>query len=167
MSYRRQQNLKDLLVHRKHNSLFYKEKPGTFICGRQKCVMCKYVKEGPSFHNNDGSSTFNTKGRIACTTSNLVYGIFCRKCKKVLYVGETMQTLYQRHQQNLSRIRTGQQLDDLINHFRASNNHSLEDYKVFGVEKISKNDAYRKTREKFWISKLGTLKPRGFNVKSY
>ena len=58
-------------------------------------------------------------------------------------------------------------MDDLISHFRASNNHSLEDYKVFGVEKISKSDAYRKTREKFWISKLKTLKPHGLNVKSY
>ena len=83
-----------------------------------------------------------------------------------MYIGETMMTLYQRHQQNLSRIRTGAQQDDLIRHFRASNNHSLEDYQVFGVEKISKSDAYRKSREIFWIQKLSTLKPKGLNVKS-
>ena len=77
-----------------------------------------------------------------------------------------MQTLYQRHQQTLSRIRTGSQYDDLIRHFRASNRHKVEDYQMFGIEKIFKCDAYRKVREKFWIGKLGTLKPRGLNTKS-
>ena len=77
-----------------------------------------------------------------------------------------MTTIYQRHQHNLSRIRNGSQLDDLVRHFRPGNNHSIEDYQVFGVENISKDDGYRKTREIFWIGKLGTLKPRGLNTKS-
>ena len=108
ISFRRQQNLKDLLVHRKHNTRLYKEKHGTFQCGR-KCTMCKYLKEGSQFSNNGKTSSFATKGLITCTSVNLVYGVYCKRCRRVMYVGETMTTLYQRHQQNLSRIRTGSQ----------------------------------------------------------
>ena len=134
---------------------------------KQMChVRKEYIKEGEGFTNNIKTQQFSTKGQITCTSANLVYGVFCKRCNTVVYVGETMNTLYQRHQQNLSRIRTGSQLDDLVQNFRPNNNHTLNDYQVFGVESISKDDSYRKAREMFWISKLGTLKPRGLNTKS-
>ena len=95
-----------------------------------------------------------------------MYGIFCNKCEAVVYVGETKQTLYARHLSNFSRIRTSN-LDDVTGHFTINNLHSLENYEVFGIEKIYREDEYRKAREVFWISKLQTLKPRGLNTKSY
>ena len=76
-----------------------------------------------------------------------------------------MNTLYQRHQLNLSRIRTGRNLEPVSAHFR-NENHSIRDYGIIGIEKTNKNDEYRKTRELFWISKLKTWKPHGLNVKN-
>ena len=83
-----------------------------------------------------------------------------------MYVGETMTTLYKRHVQNFSKIRNGTNLDDLSYHFSTRNKHKLTDYQIVGIEKIYKEDTYRKTREQFWIKKLRTLKPLGLNTKS-
>ena len=77
-----------------------------------------------------------------------------------------MNSLYRRHIQNLSRIRNHTNLDDLTYHFSKKNNHDLTDYLIIGIEKIYKGDIYRKTREQFWMKKLKTLKPNGFNNKS-
>ena len=81
-----------------------------------------------------------------------------------MYVGETMNSLYQRHLQNFSRIRNNSNLDDLTHHFTRKNNHNLTDYLIIGIEKVFKDDIFRKTREHFWIKKLKTLKPHGFNT---
>ena len=69
--------------------------------------MCKHMKIGKLFGDSEGTHSYNTKGHISCMSANLIYGVFCKKCEAVVYVGETMQTLYARHQHNLSRIRTG------------------------------------------------------------
>ena len=67
-----------------------------------------------------------------------------------MYVGETGNTVYTRHQLNLSRIRTGRNSDDVTQHFRQVD-HSINDYKIFGVEKTWKTEEFRKIREQFWI----------------
>ena len=70
----------------------------------------------------------------------------CKKCIQVLYVGETKTTLYKRHVQNFSRINNRKTLDDLTKHF-TQDDHNLQDYEIIGIEKIYKEDSYRKTRE--------------------
>ena len=75
-----------------------------------------------------------------------------------------MNTLYQRHQLNLSRIRTGRNLKPVLAHFR-NENHSIRDYGIIGIEKTNTNEECRKTRELFWISELKTCTPLGLNVK--
>ena len=84
-----------------------------------------------------------------------------------MYVGETKTTLYKRHVQNFSRINNNKDLDDLTYHFTKNNQHSVHEYSIIGIEKIYKEDSYRKTREQFWIHKLRTLKPFGLNTKSH
>ena len=118
-----------------------------------------------SFLDNAGNS-YKVKGTITCTTYNVVYGIYCETCKKIVYVGETGNNLYQRHQLNLSRIRTGRNLDPLTSHFRSAG-HGTEDYKILGIERITKDEEYRKARELFWIKKINTIKPNGLNTKEY
>ena len=108
---------------------------------------------------------FNYKGLIKCDAKNLIYGIYCEKCKNMIYVRETINNLYQRHQLNLSRIRTGRNLEPVSAHFR-NENHSVRDYGIIGIEKTNKNEEYRKTREIFLINKLKTWKPLGLNVKN-
>ena len=118
-----------------------------------------------SFIDNSGNEYY-TKGSISCTTENVVYGVHCKKCEKLMYVGETMNSLYLRHVKKFSLIRNNTKIDDITYHFTNVNNHSLLDYQIVGIEKIFREDNYRKTREQFWIKKLKTLRPHGLNVKS-
>ena len=82
-----------------------------------------------------------------------------------MYIGETMTTLYKRHIQNFSRIRNAKDKDDITKHF-SSEGHELSHYKIIGIEKIFKDDIFRKTREVFWMHKLKTIKPLGLNCKT-
>ena len=151
-------------MHRKHNNLFYKTSNGTQPCG-YACALCPFMMSNDHFQDINGKKYY-TKGSISCDTNNIVYGIYCKKCDKAIYVGETMNTTYQRHQLNISRIRTGRNVDPVVAHFRQEN-HSVGDYNIFGIEKISKDTEYRKVRELFWINKLKTFKPFGINVKNH
>ena len=54
-----------------------------------------------------------------------------------------MTTLYKRHVQNISRI-NGKARDDVSIHF-TTKKHKLQDYSIVGIEKIHKDDSYRKT----------------------
>ena len=90
------------------------------------------MQEGLQFKNSEGTETYSTVGKICCTSQNLIYGIYCDDCQKVVYVGETKQTLYARHLKNFSRIRTSN-LDDVTGHFTSQNHHSLDNYKIFGI----------------------------------
>ena len=67
------------------------------------------------------------------------------------YVGETGNTLCQRHLQNLPRIRTGRNTDTLNEHFREST-HTINNYQIFGIEKCDKDEEFRKVGEEFWIN---------------
>ena len=52
--------------------------------------------------------------------------------------------------------------DPVAVHFNSAN-HSSEDLKIKGVEKVYGSGTYRKVRESFWIKKLNTLQPNGLN----
>ena len=43
--------------------------------------------------------------KINCRTSNVVYAVHCKKCKHIVYVGETETMLKDRIQNHLSDIR--------------------------------------------------------------
>ena len=75
-------------------------------------------------------------------TYDIVYGIYRETYKKIVYVGETGNIAYQTHILNLSRIRTGRNIDTLTSHFR-STNHSTKVYTFFGIEKNSQDEKYR------------------------
>ena len=82
---------------------------------------------------------------------------------KIVYVGETGDTLYQRHLLNLSLIRR-QANDPVALHF-CTNEHSVDDFTIIGLEKLYKDDMYRKNRENLWKKKLNTFYPYGINTK--
>lgn len=162
IAYKRNENLKDKLVHRKHNNQFFKHDNGTYRC-KKGCRICNNIKEGKEF--GDEKFKYYTKGNISCDTYNIIYGIFCKKCRRIVYVGETGNNIRIRHSLTISRIKTGRNLDPLSTHFR-NNGHSSGDLQIFGIEKINNEDLYRKTKEQFWINKLNTLQPNGINTKT-
>ena len=59
-------------------------------------------------------------------------------------VGQTGDTFYQRMSLNFSMIRTRKR-DNVAEHFY-SENHSVSDFMVIGIEKVFGVDTYRKVR---------------------
>ena len=142
--------------------MFFKQCNKCEPCGRN-CAICPYVRNTDSFTNFKGE-LFTVKNYINCLTANVVYALFCKQCQKFIYVGETGDTLYQRHLLNLSLIRR-QKSDPVAVHFN-SEKHSINDLEIVALEKICGDDTYRQTMEIFWMNKLRTYKPHGINTKT-
>jgi hypothetical protein len=81
----------------------------------------------------------------------VVYAVYCKRYERYIYVGETGDTMYQRHLLNLSRIRTKYN-DPLAAHFY-TNDHTVYDFSIMGLEKLYGNDQYRKIIENLWKNK--------------
>ena len=159
-AFRRDANLQDILIHSKHRKSFAKGKDGTQKCGRN-CVMCKHMAEDITHRSLDGKE-YTFKDKVNCKTSNIIYGIKCDHCGKIVYVGETGTSIYERFQNHLSSIRRMKD-DPVANHFQEGE-HMLRDVKIIGIEKMKTRDIhFRKVRESFWIQKLKTLTPQGLN----
>ena len=94
VSFRRDKNIKDILVHRKHNLQFYNKQNGCKRCWKN-CALCKYLLESTTFEDN-GRHTFMIQVNINCKSIGVIYWIFCTKCNRNIYVGQTGDTLYQR-----------------------------------------------------------------------
>ena len=96
----------------------------------------------------------------------MIYCIHCTKCSANIYVGQTGDTLYQRMLLNFSKIRTRKTEDPVAKHF-CEKKHSIEDFKVVAIEKVSGDKIYREVKESFWIKKLKTFEFPGLNTKIY
>ena len=94
----------------------------------------------------------------------MVYGVYCCKCSRYVYVGETGDTFYTRTANHLSAIRC--ERDDAVpKHFR-ENGHTQEDFRITGLERIRvPRKIFREEKERWWMEKLGTVQPRGLNKK--
>ena len=92
-SYRRDQNIRDILVHTSRKSQ-YGSPAGTYPCGTPRCRTCAHVSAttiiaGPR-HN------ITIREHFTCKSSNVVCCISCRHCP-VLYIGETGRMLTDEH----------------------------------------------------------------------
>jgi hypothetical protein len=58
-------------------------------------------------------------------TSNVVYAVHCKKCKHIVYVGETETMLKDRIQNHLSDIRTFKKYDKPINKIHKAQDQTL------------------------------------------
>jgi hypothetical protein len=76
-------------------------------------------------------------------------------------VGQTGDTFYQRMLLNFSMIRTRKH-DNVAEHFY-SENHSVNDLMVIGIEIFFGEDTYRKVRVVLDKKKLKTFSPLGLN----
>jgi len=162
VAFRRDCNLQDILVHKKHNRMFFRKPNMSGPCGAQRCAICPYMMTADNFTDPSGKK-YSVRNNVNCKSSNVVYAVNCRRCSRYVYVGETGGTLYQRHLLNLSRIRT-QHSDPVAVHFY-TDGHSMDDFQIMGLEKLSGSDEYRKTIEQLWKGKLRTYRPYGINVQ--
>ena len=168
ISYRRCNNLRDILVRATHRRPPPKT-PGAFRCNRSRCKTCPFITEGTTFY-----TFFSTNEQrqilhhISCSSSNLIYMIQCSRCK-VQYIGETKRQLSDRfgeHRRAIEKAITHRHIDQptaVSDHFILPG-HSINDIELIPLELIHSNrDSIRKAREAFLISKGKTLEPHGIN----
>ena len=128
-------------------------------------MICKRVYSG----NGKGREKKSYYDRsIGCKSHNVVYGIWCEGCRKVVYVGETGVSLYARAQNHLSSIRSVNPSVGLpVRRHFMTQEHSLDDLRVVGLERVWKGSVdYRRARERRWMSLMGTDGNGGLNVRS-
>jgi len=101
VAYRRDANLEDILVHKKHNKMFFRNPNRSGPCGAQRCAICPYMIDADSFEDA-ASKKYTVRNSVDCKSSTVVYAVFCERCQAYVYVGETGDTLYQRHLLNFA-----------------------------------------------------------------
>ena len=159
VSYRRDKNLRDFLVHSTSGS----QRPldaGSFPCRRPRCQTCQYITSQTVLHGPKRSHTI--QNRFTCQSENVVYCITCRRCT-TMYIGETGRRLRERFGEHLRSIRNRSPVLPVAEHFNSAN-HTIDEIRVCGVKQCSGSNTSRKRREMQLIFELGTLKPGGLNI---
>ena len=166
MAYRRDKNIKDLLVRTKLPSTT--KSPGTLPCNHHKCRTCTHIDPSTTVTNNNQS--FHINAHFSCSSSCLIYCISCKACG-MLYIGETSRQLNARFGEHLRNVEKKVHLQDAHKddpdstvslHFN-STGHTINDIQILGFSFASSDSIRRKTLEKRIIFKLGTLVPTGLN----
>ena len=87
---------------------------------------------------------------VNCKTTNVVYGIKCQKCDKIVYIGETERTVAERIKEHLADVRHKRE-KAVSFHFNSAD-HEITDFNLVIIEKCrEKSTFYRKAREVHWI----------------
>ena len=90
LSLRRGKNLGDLIVNAKARD----REGGSGPCGK-KCKLCKYMRATDTVKDKDGKE-MKLERKMDCQTVGAIYGMHCKKCKKVVYVGKTKNKISER-----------------------------------------------------------------------
>ena len=83
LSYRRDRNLRDYLVHSAERN---DSDAGTFACRHPRCLMCRHTTSQTILQSP--KRLYTIRDRFSCQSENVVYSIICRRCGS-LYIGET------------------------------------------------------------------------------
>ena len=169
VAFKRLRNLKDSLVHSSMKEETLKE--DSHKCNGKRCKCCQNLIESKSVEIN-GKNHVTLNGG-SCKSSNLIYGVKCKKCES-WYIGETKMRLHERlnqHRSSIGKLRKGGSLDKsndtgLSEHF-ATEGHNFEvDADLYILEHGEWGSSEeRKCKESFYICKYKTLEPSGMNKK--
>ena len=167
VAYRRDRNLGDLLVHGKTNKALNAHNTSDKDSTRCKkpCVVCNMFERG--IHSTKpGVLDIRTSRRIQkCRSWNVVYGITCTVCQKIVYVGETSRTVKERLKEHDAHVRHGRN-KPVADHF-GSSGHTAENMGVTVLEVIRDSSKYYlQVRELEWIELLETEVPNGVTKKT-
>ena len=160
-AYKRDNNLRDLLVRSKLGKPRRDVPSGSTPCNLPKCRTCPFICSSTTVTGPKTSMTIHK--HFTCQTYNIVYVISCSKCEQ-LYIGETGRSLSTRFKEHLDDIRFNR-CKPVSLHFNQEG-HSILNIRVKGLWIIlrgSIND--RKDKESFLIDRLGTQNPQGMNMK--
>jgi Na+-translocating ferredoxin:NAD+ oxidoreductase RnfC subunit len=164
VAYRRDRNLGDLLVHGKLNRIVNGREIGGKKTCAEKCLICEMCTRSVDMKDTSLKIKGSAK-HSECKMWNLVYGISCAKCERVVYVGETGRSLKERMKEHVADVRH-RRAKPVADHF-SSDGHTEKDMGVTVLERMKDNSRYyRQIKELQWIEKLQTEAPQGLNRKA-
>ena len=139
--------------------------------GRTDCLCCRHIISTDFFTSSNGKR-YEIRHRTNCRTKNAIYLAFCMKCNKEQYVGKVEK---QGTNKRVNKHRNDVHRPDALaidRHFTDGNHDFNRDFRIIVIEEITNKhltkEQTRNTllhREDFWINKLKTLEPAGFNDK--
>ena len=126
------------------------------------------MTETKTFKSDMTGEHFTIRTGMNCKTENIIYLLYCNKCKNKQYIGETKNELYSRiggHRSDIGKQSLNKCVH-VVGHFN-SEGHTKDDMRVIPIEQILCDDnLVRKEREKYWFRKLKTVFPNGLNEVS-
>ena len=150
LSLRRGKNIADLVV----NSKVKKQEGRSGPCGKG-CKLCGCMERVKEVQDKDGK-TMKITGVLDCRTVGAVYGMWCRKCEKVVYVGKTQNRVMDRFMGHRADLKGDDESKPAF-HFK-KDGHSEKDLGVVVLEEVAgKDDVYRVARERWWMNRMGVF----------
>jgi peptide-methionine (R)-S-oxide reductase len=168
VAYKRQKNLKDILIRSK----LPPKRPSRVIYGFGKCdsLYCtthSFAPPGITKKHvcNYTNVTYNIRSSINCKTRNVIYKITCEKCPTFVYIGETERSFHERFSEHRRDAIKQDKTKPCGLHF-SKPGHSLEDIQAFAFEEVFRIDQpiFRKERESFWINQYQAIE-HGANIR--
>ena len=157
MSYRRDRDLGDYLVHSAEKT---DSDAGTFACRHPRYLTCRHTTTQTFLLSPKRLCTI--RDRFTCQSVNVVYSIICRRCGS-LYIGQTGRRMRERFCEHLRSIRNNSPGFPVAEHFKSAS-HSLNDIMICGLKRCSGDNTRLKKQEMRLIFELGRLKPNGLNI---
>lgn len=150
-AFRRNKNLRDILVHSKLPPL---DRP-------KKLPTCPEFQAKRWILNRQTKQIVKISQHIQPNSKNCIYLIYCARCANQ-YVGETKNSILTRLHQHRYNIKNRKETHTyLVKHFLSHGFHCL---RIMGLQQNpSWTDNQRKHLEYKWILKLGTRFPGGLN----
>ena len=140
--------------------------------GRSDCLCCRHLISTSVFTNRNGQAKYEIWHRMNCHTKNALYLAFCMKCNARQYVGKVeTQGANRRVNKHRNDVRRPDGLA-IDRHFDQPDHDFNRDFRLILIEEITKRNLTKEQmrelllrREDFWMLKLDTLAPNGFNDK--
>ena len=96
------------------------------------------------------------ESKMDCRTVGGIYGMHCKRCEKIVYVGKTKNRIMERFNGHRADMRANDESKPAY-HFKREG-HKEEDMAVIGLEHVpGEDDIYRITRERWWMNRMGTF----------
>jgi hypothetical protein len=150
-------------------------------CTNPKCKFCPFLDKSGTISCHFTGQTFIAKYNVTCHSSNLIYGITCKRCG-LQYVGQTKRRLHQRLQEHLRSINQAIlekskpatnpnfKIQPVGAHFSKKDHLGTKDLKIQVLDFINlppKSERAKEIRlrvEKKWIHLLRCPAPHGMNI---
>ena len=150
LSLRKGKNIADLVVNAKPK----RGGGGSRPCGKG-CKLCKHMEEVDEVEDQKGRK-LRLRGMMDCRTVGAVYGMWCRRCEKVVYVGKTMNRVMDRFMGHRADMKGDDESKPAF-HFK-KDGHSEDEMGVIVLEQVGgKDDTYRVQRERWWMNQMGVF----------